>query len=127
MVMRIVPAVLFSLLITLAACGGGALFDRTGSAEARLERGQRLFTQHCSACHTTTAGANLVGPSLAGIASTAETRIAGVNAAEYLELAILEPGAYVVEGFADMMPRNFGQRLKRDELDALTAYLLTLE
>jgi hypothetical protein len=64
---------------------------------------------------------------LAGIASSAESRLPGVDAAQYLELAILEPERYVVEGFPGLMPTNFGKRLNSRELNALIAYLMALD
>ena len=69
----------------------------------------------------------IVGPSLAGIAERAPTRVDGLTAQEYVEISIVRPDAYLVEGFDDVMPANLGKKLTGDELDALVAYLLTLE
>jgi hypothetical protein len=38
-----------------------------------------------------------------GISERAGTRLAGLAAVEYLRQSILEPSAYVVEGFEDKM------------------------
>lgn len=93
----------------------------------------------CSACHSTAAGVNLVGPSLAGVAARAQRTIASGDyhgtardAAGYIRESIVTPGAYVVTGanFApggqSLMPANFGQTLTPQQLDQLVAYLLTL-
>ena len=69
----------------------------------------------------------IIGPSLAGIAGRAANRVEGQSAADYLQLSILRPGDYVVEGFSELMPTNFGTTLSGEQLDALLAYLMTLE
>jgi nitric oxide reductase subunit C len=93
----------------------------------------------CSACHSTTAGINLVGPSLAGLAARAQLTIASADyhgtardAAAYIRESIVAPGTYLVAGpnFApggqSLMPPNFAQTLTPKQLDQLVAYLLTL-
>jgi len=101
-----------------AACGGV-------SEDDDLVRGQQVFAEHCTACHSTTPGLVIVGPSLAGIA----TRAAGsdLEPSAFLRRAILSPKADIVEGFADLMPTDFEQKLADSELEALLSFLLTLE
>ena len=115
------------ILIALAACSGPAeaSIPPTLSDEAVL--GQQAFTRECGSCHSTTPDTTIVGPSLAGIATQAETRVAGQDARTYLLNAILNPGDHLVEGFQDVMPTNFGKKLPGEEIDAIIAYLLTLE
>jgi hypothetical protein len=69
----------------------------------------------------------IVGPSLGGIASTAGSRVEGLDAQQYIEQSLLTPDAYVVEGYTDLMPKDFGRKLSGEELDAVVSYLLTLE
>lgn len=88
------------------------------------EAGQALFQTNCAACHNTNS-TTLVGPGLAGVAGRAETRVAGMTADEYLHQSIMEPGAYLVEGFGPIMPQ-FAQ-LSSQDIDNLVAYLKTLE
>ncbi|MQC26565.1 MAG: cytochrome c [Chloroflexi bacterium] len=117
-------AVLIALIAVLSACSGqgsgGAL-----SAEAQV--GQGLFTQQCASCHATQPDLTIVGPSLAGIAQTAASRVPGQSAADYIETSIRQPDAYINEGFPDVMPKTFAQIFEDHEIDALVAYLLTLE
>jgi nitric oxide reductase subunit C len=93
----------------------------------------------CSACHSTVAGVNLVGPSLAGIAARTEHTLASGDyhgtardAAAYIRESIEKPSAYLVAGpnYApagqSLMPANFTQTLTPKQLDQLVAYLLTL-
>jgi hypothetical protein len=69
-----------------------------------------------------------VGPSLAEIGATADTRIEGYSAEEYLRESILQPNAYVVEGFKpDIMPENLGKRMNGQQLADIIAYLMTLK
>ncbi|HET7009247.1 MAG TPA: cytochrome c oxidase subunit II [Anaerolineales bacterium] len=87
-----------------------------------------IFTQFgCAACHTlAAAGSNgQVGPPLDGLAATAANRVPGLSAEEYVRQSILEPGAHVVQPFANgLMPADFGQRLTDEQLDALIEFLL---
>jgi hypothetical protein len=70
----------------------------------------------------------IVGPSLAGIASRAETRIPGWSARDYIEDSILSPNNFRVAGFeATQMDVTIGKQLTVDELNDLLAYLLTLK
>ena len=82
----------------------------------------------CQICHSLEPGRQLVGPSLAGIASTARSRVPGQSAEEYLRQSIIEPDAYVVEGYrsGQMLP-IYEEQLSADEIEALVQFLLTLE
>jgi cytochrome c oxidase subunit 2 len=92
-----------------------------------VERGRQLFASSgCNGCHATTPD-NIVGPGLGGIAARAATRRPGMSADEYLKESIVNPTAYTVEGFPLVMPANFGQVLSAEEIDALIAYLKTLQ
>jgi len=51
----------------------------------------------------------------------------GLDARQYIELSILKPDAYLVEGFPNTMPSDFGKKLTSEELNDLVAYLLTLK
>jgi len=93
------------------------------------QAGRQLFTQYgCSACHALAdAGARgTVGPSLDGIGTTAASRVPGLDARAYIEQSILDPHAFVAEGFpSGVMPPNFGERLSQEQLRALIDYLLS--
>lgn len=110
--------------VFLAACTSSPSPVPPGSAE----RGRALFESpkaQCFTCHTV-GGGKLVGPDLAGVADRAGERVPNQSAEEYVRTSILDPGAYVVEGFPDAMPRNLGRQLTSAEIDGLVAYLLTL-
>jgi len=100
-------------------------------------RGQALAegTLGCAACHTL----STVGPAWAGDGTTpgiggrAAARLtqagyagAATTAEQYLLESIVDPNAYVVEGFATgIMPTNFGARLTPQDAADLIAYMLS--
>lgn len=96
------------------------------AVDRQVAEGRRLFNQNCATCHSVAPGIVNVGPSLFGVSGRAASRMEGVDAHEYLLLSITKPSAYVVEGFTDVMPTNFGKSLDSGQLEALIAYLLTL-
>lgn len=96
---------------------GKELFEKAGVATGA----------GCVICHSTREGQVLVGPSLYDVGDRAATRIPGMSAEEYLRQSILDPNAYVVEGFpANQMLSDYRERLTPQQLDDLVAYLLTL-
>lgn len=98
----------------------------------------KIFIQSgCAACHTipgirvakgregpklelgTNASRRLADPSYQGRANTEW---------EYVQESILDPSAYIVEGYRDhVMPRWYGQKLSAGALDKIIKYLLRIE
>jgi nitric oxide reductase subunit C len=101
--------------------------------------GESLFasvTPACNACHSTRAGVQLAGPSLAGIATRAAEIIAsaeyGGNASDvtsYIREAIREPSAHLIPGAmfsasgVSFMPDTYDDTLTEEEIGQLAAYL----
>ncbi len=81
----------------------------------------------CSTCHRVDSEERLVGPGLLNVGQRAATRVPGLSAVEYLHQSIVSPGAYVVEGYAGLMPKNWGQVFSENQINDLIAYLLTLK
>lgn len=94
----------------------------------------------CAACHSIAPGVNLVGPTMAGMEATAAERIASAdyrgeakNPAEYIRESIVDPNVHVLEGptYAaggrSLMPSDYGETLKPEQIDHIVAYLLTLK
>lgn len=95
-------------------------------AAADPARGEALITQFdCFACHISAAGVG-IAPPFEGVAERAETRRPPLSAAQYIYESIVDPVAYVVEGYAGSMPQNYDERLSDEQLGDLMAYLLTL-
>lgn len=88
--------------------------------------GETLFASlGCIGCHSLD-GTPATGPTMQGIAEEVAEEFEGVDPADYLRESIVEPGAYVVEGYADgIMPAY--TNLSESDLNNLIAYLLTLE
>ncbi len=98
--------------------------DEDGEAEMSQEElvalGEQAFGQ-CVSCHGAEPGA---GPALPGMAERAATRIEGMSAEDYLRESIVEPGAYIVEGYSDIMPANYDETLTEQEIEGLVAYIM---
>jgi len=98
--------------------------------ESPLAAGREIFTSAgCDACHTLDdADATAqVGPDLNQLAAVAEKRVKPKNAEEYVRESIVDPPAFVVEGYSgDTMPGNFDDQLTPEEIDTLVQYLLGL-
>ena len=117
------------LLVLLVACGGAAADEPppTPTLAPQLAAGQRVFVAHCGACHSAAADTVIVGPSLAGVAAHGAERVDGLDARAYVYSSVLQPSDYVVSGFADLMPQDLAKKLTGEELDAVVAYVLSLE
>jgi nitric oxide reductase subunit C len=117
---------------------GGSLRVEGGSAASAVSdhlpddpvaRGEYWFKRPpaiCATCHALAPDVVIVGPSLAGIASRAATRVPGLDAEAYIRDSILNPGAYVVPGFPDAMMRDLGDKLSAEQINDILTFLLTL-
>jgi nitric oxide reductase subunit C len=108
-----------------------------------VARGQTLFNSPgsgCFACHSTSPGVNLAGPTLAGLGTRGEAvvkdpgyRGSAKDAAAYIRESIVNPHAYLVPGPTygaagrSFMPDHYEKTLKREQIDELVAYLATLK
>jgi cytochrome c oxidase subunit 2 len=100
-----------------AAGGGGG--GGGGGGQAGGANAEDLFASFgCGGCHTlAAAGADgQVGPDLGKL---------GDADAAFIRESITDPNAEIEKGFKpDIMPQDFGDRLSKQELDALVKYLL---
>lgn len=107
-------------------------------------RGADLFAQKvkagnnsnlpCKACHSLQPGQILVGPSIAGIGTTAATREPGKSAEEYIRESIQNPNAYIVPdnptylaNGKSTMPAGLGNSMTDQDLADIIAYLASLK
>ncbi len=98
------------------------------------EKGAEIFQNGakgapaCKACHQTEASPqpNRTAPNLADVGERASSRLEGFAAQEYIMTSILNPSAYVVEGYSDIMYPNYAEHFSSEDLANLIAYLLTL-
>ena len=109
----------------LVACSVSAAAQPKPTLTALENHGQQVYVSNCAGCHALVPDTVVIGPSLAGVATRAATRMPGYDAQSYIEASILNPSAYVVDGFKDVMPKNFGKDLTSDDFNAIVAFLLT--
>lgn len=90
---------------------------------------QELFvSMGCVGCHNldqpqTPDNRGPVGPNLGNFHETAGTH--GKDAAAYVHESIVNPNAYISEGYmAGIMPANFAERMTEEEINALVEWLL---
>jgi nitric oxide reductase subunit C len=112
------------------------------ASQEPVELGRALYNATppgCAACHSVAPGINIVGPTLAGIPETAARRIGSPDyrgtakdAAGYIRESIVDPNAHVLvgptyaAGGRSLMPTDYAQTLKPQQVDQIVAYLLTL-
>lgn len=91
-----------------------------------VARGERVYLEKgCGGCHTISGlTTGTVGPNHTTIGTTAATRIEGMSAEEYIRQSILDPSAYMVEGYADLMIKTYTDSITQSELDDLVAFML---
>lgn len=121
------------------ATGGAPVVAASGSPVAQGEALFRATPPGCASCHSTVAGVNLAGPSLAALTAQADTIIASSayrgearTVEEYIRESIVDPSAHLVAGAMysaggrSFMPDNYRETLEPEQVEQLVAYLLTL-
>jgi len=115
----------------------------TAASSDPVELGRVAFNSTppgCAACHSIAPGVNIVGPTLSGIATTAAARVRGADyhgkakdGPAYIRESIVDPNAHVLTGPTysaggrSLMPGDYTQTLKPEQVDQIVAYLLTLK
>lgn len=131
----------------------GAVASGEGTAAAAIRpvtaaddpraQGEHVFrtaTPACNACHSTAPGANMAGPTLAGIASRAAEMVESdlykgnaKNVEGYIRESIISPSNHLIPGDmysangASFMPTGYEETLTAEQLDNLVAYLATFK
>jgi mono/diheme cytochrome c family protein len=113
----------------------GALAAAGGVQGTTPAAGKQVFTGvgACGSCHTLAAAATTgtVGPNLDNdlkrdCATAQSKQVRGATLAQCIRTAIIKPYAYIPSGYkAGVMPSNFGQTLKTNEITALVNLLST--
>ncbi|MGH8870991.1 MAG: c-type cytochrome [Acidimicrobiia bacterium] len=82
-----------------------------------------LMTKGCTGCHSRDGVSETaqIGPNLTGLADRAGARVEGLDAEAYVRQSVLDPQAFIVEGYGPQMPTL---PLDTEELDALVEFLL---
>jgi mono/diheme cytochrome c family protein len=94
-----------------------------------LFRGRRVFVDMgCAGCHALEGlSVSTIGPPLTNIATVAATRQPDLTAEEYIRQAILFPRMFMVEGYPDIMPVDFGDRMTDQQFEDLIFLLMQQE
>jgi len=109
--------------------------DASMSPAQLAQLGEAIVRERgCLTCHTIEPGGGIKGlgrgPNLAGLAERRANGVEGGAATlvEYLAEALYSPGAWLVEGFSDIMPASTKApaKLGREEIAAVVAYLESL-
>jgi mono/diheme cytochrome c family protein len=153
MVKRLVLWAGLVVMVLLAACGNddsdtttqppsttqAATTTTPAATVGDPERGRQIWEDGggvigapgCSECHSLDGTEKTVPPALSapswqGISGRAGDRVPGLSAEEYLRESIVDPAAYIVDGYSDFMPKGFRFLLSEEDVDGLVAFLLTL-
>ncbi|MEM7533512.1 MAG: DUF4399 domain-containing protein [Chloroflexota bacterium] len=84
----------------------------------------------CSACHKldqvqSADNFGQPGPHMANLFETAGSRVEGQSAIKYIVASIVEPNAYINEGYvANVMPQNFAEKMSEEEIARLAEWVL---
>lgn len=95
-----------------------------------VARGRQVYRAlGCASCHEGSLFDLFrpVGPPLNEIGLVGRKRVPGMSAEDYIRQSITDPGAYVVPGYPDSMPRGLSRDLSPEDLAALVAYLASLK
>jgi len=130
------PAFFIIILLGLTACQDDSKEASFTTADLPAERdaaaGQELFENGdgdapaCKACHSVDGDDGATGPSLRGFANEAGERVDNETAEEYALNSIIAPGKYVVDGYRNNMFSQYDDKLAKQQIADLIAYLLTL-
>jgi hypothetical protein len=83
-----------------------------------------FMAKGCTGCHSRAGvpGSAMIGPNLTDLATRAGSRVAGLTAGDYVRQSLLEPQAFLVEGYFEQMPTL---PLSPNEIDLLIDFLLS--
>lgn len=113
-------------LVTLGLAGAtwSALQSRPEPPDASLDGRIVFMTKGCTGCHSRAGvpGNAMIGPDLTDLANRAGSRVAGLTATDYVRQSLLEPQAFLVEGYFEQMPTL---PLSPNEIDLLIDFLLS--
>jgi mono/diheme cytochrome c family protein len=93
-------------------------------SSANYDEGFDIYVSQCASCHGASDG---VGPGLASMRDTAPTRIEGMPPEEYVYQSIVDPGAFVVAGYANSMPTSYGTSLTAQQISSLIKFILEFD
>lgn len=124
------------IMVAVTGCTWSSLAGwsvTSGAMKGDAERGREIFTHGvngsppCLSCHGLTGGAFSLGPIMSGVAQRAAGRIPDLMADDYLRQSILDPAAFIVPGYRDIMYARYADHFGDQEIADLLAYLHSLQ
>ena len=85
----------------------------------------------CTGCHNlnemqTDTNRGPVGPNMGNLASNAASRIEGMSAHDYIVQSIMDPNAFIVDGYnPNIMTQTFGEQMTEEEINSLSDWLIS--
>ena len=122
----------FGLLMAAILLSGNSGSGEAGAADfaeamnsAEASTGEALVSeQDCGLCHIE--GQNRLAPPFEALDRFEYDLPPDDQSLEvYLYDSIVQPGAFLVDGFTDAMPANYDERLTQQEIAQIVAWLLT--
>lgn len=127
---RMIPLIL-GIVALAAACSPKDLgFSYSDLPPGDAVRGADVYAQpigggaSCASCHPL-GDSRGAGPSLQGYSAVAGQRVRGQTAEQYTFDSILRPSKHLVQGWSNIMPSDYAEKLSRQEIADLIAYLMT--
>lgn len=114
----------------VASDGAPAAQEVAPEATGPLPPQELFVSMGCSGCHNldqpqTSDNRGPIAPNMGNLPEEAATFVPGEDAETYVHNSIVNPNAYIVEGYmAGIMPQNFGERMSEEEINAMVAWLL---
>jgi len=113
--------IIIGVMLVVAGCGS--------NNAAQLEIGRQIYNTGgassvpCVTCHTLD-GSTLVGPSFKGLKDRAGSRVPGMSAEDYIRQSIVDPSAFIVDGFQNQMYKEYAKTLTDEQINGLVAFLM---
>jgi mono/diheme cytochrome c family protein len=124
--------VLVLLMLGVLACQPEDLgFDVNDLPDGDAARGAQIFRESingapaCATCHAV-GGSAKSGPSLDNFGAVAADRVDDQDAETYTFYSILRPAKHIVSSYSNMMPSDYADKLSRQDIADLIAYLMSL-
>ena len=113
----------FAVCVALAALSIVAACEEPPATEP-VARGRQVYRKlDCGRCHAIDGQGGRIGPDLEHIGTVAGERGSALDPEGYIRESVVSPGAYVVPGYNDVMPRGLARNLSETDIEALVRYL----
>ncbi|MBI4288386.1 MAG: c-type cytochrome [Chloroflexi bacterium] len=105
------------------AAAPAAAIPAAPQAPAPAEVKAILNKYGCLACHALGGEGGKVGPALDRREIADEAKESKLSVADYIRQSIVAPGAYLAQGFPNIMPADIGDKMTARELEQVVKYL----